>query len=635
MAIFIPALMAAGTGLLATAKLGGSLAMGVGGLASGVGRTLGAAASLASTATGIGSGLIKGVGKAVGVEADQSTSDDLGNKALPPGVKLNKNGVMVQDKGGKGGGQVLPGQFDDDGALMSMDDRLGSMEAPDRGDAGPVQQILDYVKNISANTARTAAGMSMLSTSMMQSNTQTEIDDEKEGTGNDGSGGGILSRAFGSIGKTLKESAGSLSKAAKFTIKSLALGGLLYLFMSKREEIQTAIAGIFKYFHELYETVKNSDDPMQTLFDELKLKLKELGNGLMTMFKDFYKKTIEPMLSGMMGYVKKTVMDFVNGALYGQSDAKVMSAAGDLQSATAELDALSAEVGPRDDSGFFGTKGLDNLGYITKNVFNDEIESSHTNVGTAFSNDQATADQRVRITNAARKAYEAMWNLSRGSEWQIQWTDMPMMSKGLTFFKWMDEMSKTSGLDFVGGTAISVLRDSQPIVAGNIIDRKFLLEGNYDPEALFGYSDDMSAMDIESIKGFNQELTNLMHKDVGVAGNILDGDTYAHIGAKLDFTTASQAMDKVKIQKYAIGGRPQLLNELQGVVNGTHEIVPIVPKKIISTPNNNAESKSQVIVTDAHMEDNKVVKQGDTVMMPLSAFHSDPTAHALHEWKYA
>ena len=362
---------------------GGAMNLAAGTLYAGA-KVAGIAADAAGGVIKGAAGLAKGVGSAMTDKepksADQSTSNGQGAKALPPGVKLNKNGVMIQDKGAKGGGQVLPGQFDDDGNLMSMDARLGSMEAPDRGDAGPVQQILDYVKNISANTARTAAGMSMLSTSMMQSNTQTEIDDEKTGTGNDGSGGGILSRAFGSIGKTLKESAGSLSKAAKFTIKSLALGGLLYLFMSKREEIQTAIAGIFKYFHELYETVKNSDDPMQTLFDELKLKLKELGNGLMTMFKDFYKKTIEPMLSGMMGYVKKTVMDFVNGALYGQSDAKVMAAAGDLQSATAELDALSAEVGPRDDSGFFGTKGLDNLGYITKNVFNDEIESRHTNV---------------------------------------------------------------------------------------------------------------------------------------------------------------------------------------------------------------------------------------------------------------
>ena len=89
MAFFIPALMAAGTAILSTAKLGGALAIGAGGLAQGAGRTLGAAASLASTATQLASGtisaatgLVKGVGSAVGVDsnepADQSTSDDQG-----------------------------------------------------------------------------------------------------------------------------------------------------------------------------------------------------------------------------------------------------------------------------------------------------------------------------------------------------------------------------------------------------------------------------------------------------------------------------------------------------------------------------------------------------------------------------
>ena len=86
---------------------------------------------------------------------------------------------MVQDRGAKGGGQVLPGQFDDGGNLMSLDDRLGSMEAPDRGDAGPVQQILDYVKVIAANTARTSAGVGMMASSMAFGSSQSNIDDEK------------------------------------------------------------------------------------------------------------------------------------------------------------------------------------------------------------------------------------------------------------------------------------------------------------------------------------------------------------------------------------------------------------------------------------------------------------------------
>ena len=191
-----------------------------------------------------------------------------------------------------------------------------------------------------------------------------------------------------------------------------------------------------------------------------------------------------------------------------------------------------------------------------------ELQTSHTDSGHLLSNDQVTTEQRERITAASKKAYESMWNLSRGSEWQIQWTGMPMMSKGATFMKFMKNLSVNSGVDFVGGTAISVLRNSKPIVAGNVIDRAYLSEQNYNPEMLFGYSKNMSEYDIDMIKDYNRELTNLKHRDVGVAGNFLDGDTYAHIGAKLDFTTSAEAMADVRLKKAAAGGSEQTLPEL-------------------------------------------------------------------------
>ena len=61
---------------------------------------------------------------------------------------------------------------------------------------------------------------------------------------------------FGGIGKTMKAVGSSLGKTAKFMIKGLALGGLLYLFLNKKDEIQESLAGIFKYFHELYIKIK-------------------------------------------------------------------------------------------------------------------------------------------------------------------------------------------------------------------------------------------------------------------------------------------------------------------------------------------------------------------------------------------
>ena len=44
---------------------------------------------------------------------------------------------MIQDSGGPGGGRILPGQFDEEGQLKSMDERLDSVTA-DRSGASPV-----------------------------------------------------------------------------------------------------------------------------------------------------------------------------------------------------------------------------------------------------------------------------------------------------------------------------------------------------------------------------------------------------------------------------------------------------------------------------------------------------------------
>jgi len=41
------------------------------------------------------------------------------------------------------------------------------------------------------------------------------------------------------------------------------------------------------------------------------------------------------------------------------------------------------------------------------------------------------------------------------------------------------------------------------------------------------------------------------------------------------------------------------------------------------------------VMIDSSSNDNSIKKQGDTVMMPLDVHHSDRTASAFHEWKYA
>ena len=643
----VPAVMMGAVGLVggAAALAGGAMSLAGGVMAAGstmagiaadaAGGVIGAATSL----TGGGKSAPEPQAEAR-TPADQSTSDEQGAKALPPGVKLNKNGVMIQDSGGPGGGRILPGQFDEEGQLKSMDERLGSVTA-DRSGASPVNQILDYVKVIAANTARTAMGIGALMQQSAASTAQDNIDDSKNKTQPKQ---GMISKVFGGLTDRMRKISGSLGGVAKFMLKGLGLAGLIYLFKTNEESITKAVAGIFKFFHDLAKTIKESDDPIGDLMKFMKDKLTDMGNSLVTMFKEFYKATVEPMLLNMMTYIN----DFIHGALFGHGDKKVTTAASNLSSATAELDALSQEVGPRDDSGFFGTKGLDNLGYLTQSM-TGELQTSHTDSGHLLSNDQVTAEQRERITAASKKAYESMWNLSRGSEWQIQWTGMPMMSKGLTFFDWMKNLSVNSGLDYMGGTAISVLRNSKPIVAGNVIDRAYLSKENYNPEMLFGYSKNMSEYDIDMIKDYNRELTNLKHRDVGVAGNFLDGDTYAHIGAKLDFTTSSEAMADVRLKKAAIGGSEQTLPELlpdpdlQDDVNRkmgekgsifTHDTHLQKLLEPVSKAFANGSGNGTVIV-DSSSNDNRMTKQGDTINMGLDVHHSDPTSRAFHQWYHA
>ena len=660
MAFFIPALMAAGTALVSTAKLGGALAIGAGGLAQGAGRTLGAAASLASTATrvaggtiGAATGLVKGVGSAVGVDsnepADQSRSDDQGAKALPPGVKLNKNGVMVQDRGAKGGGQVLPGQFDDGGNLMSLDDRLGSMEAPDRGDAGPVQQILDYVKVIAANTARTSAGVGMMASSMSFGSSQSNIDDEKGGGGMTGeSGGGILSKAFGSVGKTLKAVGTSLGKTLKFGIKGLAIGGALYLFISKREEIEKAIGGIFKYFHELYLTIKESDDPIGEIFKEIKKQFKKLGDKLLTMFETFYKETLEPMIKNIFDKLVKKVENFIDSILFGEKgDTAVNKQVDAFFSSGSDIENL---IQANKDSG-----GSGDLGNIVSDL------AGNTTTKDSKSN-ELDGVMRGQTTDSVKRRWASMYNMSRASDWAIQWTGVPFMHAGIANYDLLDSDPERP-ITFGSKVAIANVLSSKPIVNGEILSQASLTDPNMLSKKL-GIRKDMSDTDRAGILANAAEastaqwLNQNRKSDMQIASGAQQFDTseaQGLIGEVLEmiapeyfrqnFGKDTQAdidmLNALSVGQYnAIPFKERTELEMDFYKNAntpgsifTHD----THLEKLLTPVAEAFSKgaSAPIIMDNSSNNSSVTKQGDTIQMPLGIHTTDPTAHAFHEWKYA
>jgi hypothetical protein len=518
--------------------------------------------------------------------------------------------------------------------LMSLDDRLGSMEAPDRGDAGPVQQILDYVKVIAANTARTSAGVGMMASSMSFDSSQSNIDDEKGGGGMTGeSGGGILSKAFGSVGKTLKAVGTSLGKTLKFGIKGLAIGGALYLFISKRKEIEKAIGGIFKYFHELYLTIKESDDPIGEIFAEIKKQFKKLGDSMLTMFETFYKETIEPMLDKMFNFLRVKVEDFIDDALSfvfgGNKQKKMTEYSKTLTSTNNTLTNLQnqlVEENGTGDLGFIGRKGIRGI----ETSGGQEMDDS----------------MRAKVTRAAKNRWKALYEYSRESGYAVQWTGLPFMSDGMTGWKLLTPSS--DALNQTNDLAIDAVMKTQPIINGTIRPMAYLDGFVLDKE--LGITEGMDEIDIQGIRDNAEEATMVRWKQqnsnelfrigpVAFSTKNQSGPSDFIIDSEQQ---ADEKIKKLKQQSIDIYDAKLPDPDKQDAANDamttegsifTHD----THLEKLLTPVAEAFSKgaNAPIIMDNSSNSSSVVKQGDTIQMPLGIHTTDPTAHAFHEWKYA
>ena len=338
---------------LAAPLIGGAMSL-AGGAMSMTGGVMAAGSTMAGIAADAASGVIGAASRLTGggksapesearAPADQSTSDEQGAKALPPGVKLNKNGVMIQDSGGPGGGRILPGQFDEDGQLKSIDERLDSVTA-DRSGASPVNQILDYVKVIAANTARTAMGIGALMQQSAASTAQDNIEGAKPEPEPPEAKQGMVSKVFGGLRDRMKKINDSLGGVAKFMLKGLGLAGLIYLFKTNEESITKAVGGIFKFFHNLYKDFKESDDPMGDLMKKLKEKFDEIAKKVGDMFMqlvdsiklyvnektgiDFFKISGDTMIAEKLD--TKTKDDSTVNAMTRKYSPEAIAAAGDV-----------------------------------------------------------------------------------------------------------------------------------------------------------------------------------------------------------------------------------------------------------------------------------------------------------------
>jgi len=440
-----PALIAA----LAAPVIGGAMSLAGGALS-----MTGGLVHAASTATGMAWDMGKGVASAAGgmlgggksgnVEEEETKAPDpLGKKALPPGTKLNKNGVLIYDKGSKKGGQVLPGQFGDDGKLLDLDERLEKIGPIDRSDASPIQQILDHVKHISANTDRMAVGLGLMAAQSATSKRDEGLAGAETGNKKQGRIAAGISKGWSKV----KDSLSNVGKGLKMAMKALMLGGIFVLYKKFKPQIVEFMTATFEWIDGWITKLKESKDPWKEIWDGIK----SWG---------------EKMISGMFTYINKTVRDFADNILWGDKGAAAVAAESSaLTSSTASLASLSADHG--------------NLGFMTSS---GETVDAKDNI--------LSGETRGEVNKAAKKKWASMYNVSRKSDWAIQWTDVPFMHAGL--LNW-DVLESNPNVPLTIGekVLISSIMNSKPIVGGDIMELADLT----DPKLLnkkLGISEGMS-----------------------------------------------------------------------------------------------------------------------------------------------
>jgi len=610
---------------LAAPLIGGAMSL-AGGAMSMTGGILAAGSTMAGIASDAASGVIGAASRLTGggksapepearAPADQSTSDEQGAKALPPGVKLNKNGVMIQDSGGPGGGQILPGQFDEDGQLKSMDDRLESVTT-DRSGASPVNQILDYVKVIAANTARTAMGIGALMQQSAASTAQDNIDDSKNKTQPKQ---GMISKVFGGLTDRMRKISGSLGGVAKFMLKGLGLAGLIYLFKRNEESITKAVAGIFKFFHDLAKTIKESDDPIGDLMKFMKDKLTEWGNGLITMATDFYNNSVMPkivkattdFIGWMWNRLKTIINDTLGMKLFRTTgDVEVRRGVGRLETQMTSLEATASQI-----------TGTDDLGLI-----NDRMKSFSA-VGNLDKDTGISATQRTSIGNDAAAMLNEMFAMSAASDWAIQWTKL-----GINF----GGPGANTLKEAMDGKKIRIndIMASKPIVIDEVVEREDLKKIVLNRAK--GYSEVTNEDDKKIIDENNAKIASLTREKLAgetraedvKGGFTFMGKTYASkIGYIAGVDTQIANLQK---ENLILGAEPMSIGEYDSG-SGASMISPIISSKSLEkdeTDNKNISNGSTNMI-DASTHDNSMVKQGDTLMMPLDVHHSDPTQKLL------
>jgi hypothetical protein len=515
-----------------------------------------------------------------------------------------------------------------------MDERLGSVTA-DRSGASPVNQILDYVKVIAANTARTAMGIGALMQQSSASTAQDNIEGAKPEPEPPEAKQGMVSKVFGNLTTRMRKINDSLGGVAKFMLKGLGLAGLIYLFKKNEESITKGVAGVFEWFHNLYKDLKDSDDPIQLIIDRVKEAFSGFGESLITETKAFVKTYIEPLIQDMF----TMIVDYAKSFFVGDSQKLMTEYSGDLVSSGNTLTNLQnqlIEENGTGDLGFIGRKGI-------------------TGVETSGGQEMDEA-MRGKVTRAAKKRWKALYEYSRESDYAVQWTGLPFMRDGMTGWKWLTP--STDALNQRNNIAIDAVMKTQPIINGTIRPMSYLTNPNFVLDKELGISEGMDEIDVQGVRDNAEEATMLRWKNqnlntlFSVAGIGITTEKHSAPGFNLMPLDKTATDAKIlELQKHsadvygAVLPDPDLQDALAEAAlhdsgangknsifthdNNTHRLLEPISKAFANGSGNGT------VIVDSSSNDNRMTKQGDTINMGLDVHHSDPTSRAFHQWYHA
>jgi hypothetical protein len=276
--------------------------------------------------------------------------------------------------------------------------------------------------------------------------------------------------------------------------------------------------------------------------------------------------------------------------------------------------------------------------------------------------DDENKAMRDRITAAAKKRFTALAEYSRASDYAVQFSGLPFFEAAAFSGNWDILNSAESEMTAESAMGISAIMNTKPIINGITMPMSFL--DNLDLDEFLGIDrTTMLDTDIEGIRSNAAEASTIrwMQENTVPGINAMGQKTmvekfrspgFLTDGVGLFKDSPEEADEKIKIlQKTSFETFGALLPdaEMQDKIaaamlhdsgengsnsifthdNNTHRLLEPISKTLENANGNGA------VIMDNSSNSSSVVKQGDTIQMPLGIHTTDPTAHAFHEWKYA